>query len=150
MKYFKNLHAGWADFTVENFNSTISYVRDVVWDVLRAYEEFLVFGHCIIPFDEEGSDFNIYVTDIEIVIVRTDEHCQRQIFTIQENPNEFMHNIALDVADNLEEWCRWNETGGSDLSTINKKVKELELACVRLGICKTKIIEFRGKDNNND
>ena len=85
MKYFKNLHAGWADLEIEDFKGRISYVRNIPYDILRAYEEYLIFGHCIIPFDEEGSTFNIYVSDteVEVIIIRSVSQDKKQIFIIK-------------------------------------------------------------------
>ena len=150
MKYFKNLHAGWADLEIEDFKGRISYIRNIPWDILRAYEEYLIFGHCIIPFDEEKTDFYIYVNDIEIIIIRSDAVNQRQIFIIQEIPAQFIKNIALDVALNIKEWCEWNNIVNESYDIINNKIKELEYACLRLDLLETKIIDFPRKGFDND
>ena len=141
MKYFSNLHAGWADLTIEDFKGRVSYIRDIAWDILRAYEEYLIFGHCIIPFDEEKDEFNIYVDDTSIIIIRFDENMQ--IFGIKEDPKTFIKNLALDIATNLAEWCKWNNVENESYDIVANRVRELESACIRLDLFHAKIINFK-------
>ena len=142
MKYFSNLHAGWADLIIEGFKGHVSYIRNVALDVLKAYEEYLIYEHCIIPFDEEDFDFNIYVDDIEVLIVRNDKFNQKQLFTIQETPASFIRNLACDIADNITEWCKWNNLENEDNDNLDNRIRNLEVICMQLGLYNTKIIDF--------
>ena len=138
MKYFKNLHVGWADLEIENFKGHVSYVRNVPWDILRAYEEYQIYGHCIIPFDEEGTEFNIYVDDVSIIIVRYNG--QYEVYEIGITPAEFIKNIALDISENLSRWHKWYYSEGDETDFIS--LKNMELVCIKLGLLKPEIIDF--------
>lgn len=141
MKYFKNLDAGWADIEIENFKGHVSDMLNVPWNVLRAYEEYIIYGHCIIPFDEEGSDFNIYIDDVSIIILKYKD--DYEIFEVGTNPSMFIKDIALDIADNLKEWVKWYNA--NDNINDGLDFKQLELICIKLGLLKTKVINFMGR-----
>ena len=141
MKYFKNLDAGWVDIEIENFKGHVSNMLNVPWNVLRAYEEYIIYGHCIIPFDEEGSDFNIYIDDVSVIILKYKD--DYEIFEVGTNPSMFIKDIALDIANNLKEWVKWYNA--NDNINDGLDFKQLELICIKLGLLKTKIINFMGR-----
>lgn len=141
MKYFKNLHVGWANLEIENFKGHVSYTRNVPWDILKAYEEYMIYGHCIIPFDEEGTDFSIYVDDVSVIILRYNGNNDGyEIHEIGTTPSVFIKTIALDIAENLARWHEWYYMEGDETDFID--LKDMELACIKLGLLKTEIIDF--------
>lgn len=141
MKYFKNLDADWADIEIKNFKGRVSNMLNVPWNILRAYEEYIIYGHCIIPFDEEGSDFNIYIDDVSVIILKYKD--DYEIFEVGENPSMFIRDIAFDIADNLKEWVKWYNA--NDNINDGLDFKQLELVCIKLGLLKTKVINFMGR-----
>ena len=111
MKYFSNLHNGWADLTIGDFTCPCSYIQNVPMEILRAYDEFEKNGHCIINIDSEGYEHEIIITELGVHVItyrdRLYYHNLTNQFESDIDKKRLLRDLFRDIVDNADEWARW-------------------------------------------
>ena len=111
MKYFSNLHNGWANLTIGNFTCQCSYIQNIPLVILNAWNDFKNNEHCIISIDSEGNDNEIIITSLGIhaVVYRgfVEYHNLNKYFETFTDKVELLKDLAKDIIDNIDEWTRW-------------------------------------------
>ena len=101
---------GWCNFKLGNYTGKASYIRNLPLDILKGFEEYKKYGHCIIPFDEETSQVYLIVCDNNIII--TDNRNSESGFDfvsqcININADKVMFKLFDEVIHNIDKWVEW-------------------------------------------
>lgn len=111
MKYFSNLHNGWADLTIGDFTCQCSYIQNIPLVILNAWNNFKNNKHCIISIDSEGNDNEIIITNLGIhaIVYRgfIEYHDLNKYFKTFTDKVELLKDLAKDIIDNIDEWAKW-------------------------------------------
>ena len=142
MKYFSNLNAGWADLKIGKFKGKCSYIQNVPFIVLMAWEEFQDLGYCIIQLDGEDAEYEIIITEHGVKIFTYDysgsHFCTLKEFETHQQKYHLLKDLVMDIVDNVDEWSDWlcmcdkntihyNDVFNKYKLDISNKIKKLGL-----------------------
>ena len=136
MKYFSNLHNGWADLKINQFHCKCSYIEDVPMAILNAWEDYLNTGNCIIFIDSEGVDHEIIITINGVKTITYDYNGvifkNLSEFETRQDIHNLLKDLVVDIVDNVSEWAKWmqldeEKENSKYLKELNNKIKVLGL-----------------------
>ena len=109
MNIFSNLDHGWCNFDLEEFHGRPSYIKYVPMNILDAWEEYQNTGHCIIEFDEEGSEFCVVIWHgyVDNAVVLCHRYGRTKYYPMKINGKELLRQLVADVISNVELWAKW-------------------------------------------
>lgn len=125
-----NPKAGWCKLEIGDFKGTPSYLTDVPVDLLTAFIDYYKKGIGAAFFDEEGSEFNLLLSNYSVYIV----YCGNES-TLYEFPDINIDDLAkeliADIRSNTNLWANFCASVASCLFWSNKRklatlVDELE------------------------
>ena len=105
-----NAKYGWCDFKLENYTGRASYIRNLPLDILKGFEGYKKYGHCIIPFDEETSQFYLIVYDNTVIIIDNRDSENGDKFKgqyINIDADKVMSELFHEVVVNIDKWAEW-------------------------------------------
>ena len=111
--------AGWCELKIGNFKGTPSYLTDVPVDLLTAFIHYYKKGIGAAFFDEEGSEFNLLLSNYSVYIV----YCENKT-TLYEFPDVDIDNLAneliTDIKSNVDSWANFYASSSSCMFWNNK------------------------------
>ena len=132
MNLFSNLDHGWCDLNIEDFHGRPSYIKYVPMNIIDAWDEYQNTGHCIIEFDEEGSEFCIVVWNgyLDNAVILSHKNGRTKSYFVKTSGKELLKQLVADIVSNVDEWAKWCSLG-EDYSDIKT---ELEYRIHALGL----------------
>lgn len=116
-----NPKAGWCELKIDNFKGTPSYLTDVPVDLLTAFINYYKKGIGAAFFDEEGSEFNLLLSNYSVYIIYVD--CENES-TLYEFPDIDIDNLAkeliADIKSNVDSWANFYASSSSCMFWSNK------------------------------
>lgn len=116
-----NPKAGWCELEIGNFKGTPSYLTDVPVDLLTAFINYYKKGIGAAFFDEEGSEFNLLLSNYSAYIIYVD--CENKS-TLYEFPDIDIDNLAkeliTDIKSNIDSWANFYASSSSCMFWSNK------------------------------
>lgn len=101
-----NPKAGWCELEIGNFKGSPSYLTDVPVDLLTAFIDYYKKGIGVAFFDEEGSEFNLLLSNYSAYIIYVD--CENKSI-LYEFPDIDIDNLAkeliVDIKSNIDSWA---------------------------------------------
>lgn len=98
-----NPEHGWCDFTLGNFKGTPSYLTNVPLDTLNAFIDYYQTGVGIAFYDEEGTEFNLVLSNYSVYIISV-----KDVDELYSFPDITTDSLAVelvsDIENNLEGW----------------------------------------------
>lgn len=114
-----NPKAGWCELEIGDFKGTPSYLTDVPVDLLTAFIDYYKKGIGVSFFDEEGSEFNLLLSNYSAYII----YCGNES-TLYEFPNIDIDNLAkeliADIKSNVDSWANFYASSSSCMFWSNK------------------------------
>ena len=114
-----NPKTGWCEFEIGNFKGTPSYLTNVPVDLLTAFIDYYKKGIGAVFFDEEGSEFNLLLSNYSVYIV----YCENKT-TLYEFPDVDIDNLAneliTDIKSNVDSWANFYASSSSCMFWNNK------------------------------
>lgn len=116
---FSNVKNGWARFELGNFIGSCSYLTDPVIELGEA----LLHRNRLVNMDEEGSSFDIVISDYHVYIIsnrNTTEFHQPYDGRNKENDvTLFAREFIKDITNDIEAWVDWfGYTDDDDIETL--------------------------------
>lgn len=116
-----NPKAGWCELEIGNFKGTPSYLTDVPVDLLTAFINYYKNGIGAVLFDEEGSEFNLLLSNYSAYIIYVD--CENKSI-LYEFPDIDIDNLAkeliTDIKSNIDSWANFYASSSSCMFWSNK------------------------------
>lgn len=113
--------AGWCELKIGNFKGTPSYLTDVPVDLLTAFIHYYKKGIGTAFFDEEGSEFNLLLSNYSAYIIYVDHENKT---TLYEFPDVDIDNLAKelisDIKSNVDSWANFYASSSSCMFWNNK------------------------------
>lgn len=98
---FQSVKYGWAHLELGNFSGEASYLTNPMEDL----GEVLLAGEGVVCCDEEGSSFEIVVTDYHVYIV---SHRETHELAMTDLTREDLARMFVEeVSERMEEWAAW-------------------------------------------
>lgn len=114
-----NPKAGWCELEIGDFKGTPSYLTDVPVDLLTAFIDYYKKGIGAVFFDEEGSEFNLLLSNYSAYII----YCGNES-ALYEFPDIDIDNLATelitDIKSNIDSWANFYASSSSCLFWSNK------------------------------
>lgn len=126
--------AGWCKLTIGNFTGNPSYITDVPTDLLNAFIDYYKKGISAAFFDEEGTDFNLLLSNYSIYIVYNDYYGKSLLYAFHDiNINDLSKELITDIKADINAWAHFsascdqelNWEGKDRLLTLTNKLQEL-------------------------
>ena len=116
-----NPKAGWCELEIGDFKGTPSYLTDVPVDLLTAFINYYKNGIGAVFFDEEGSEFNLLLSNYSAYIIYVDFENKS---TLYEFPDIDIDNLAkeliTDIKSNIDYWANFYASSSSCMFWSNK------------------------------
>ena len=124
MNILSNLDHGWCDFDLEEFHGKPSYIQYVPMIILNAWEEYQNNGHCIIEFDEEGSEFCVVIWSgfLDKAVILSHRYGRTKCYPLKISGKELLRQLVADVISNVDIWAEWC-TLGENCSNIKQELQ---------------------------
>lgn len=114
-----NPKAGWCELEIGDFKGTPSYLTDVPVDLLTAFIDYYKKGIGAVFFDEEGSEFNLLLSNYSAYII----YCGNES-ALYEFPDIDIDNLATelitDIKSNVDSWANFYVSSSSCMFWNNK------------------------------
>ena len=113
--------AGWCELEIGNFKGTPSYLTDVPADLLTAFIDYYKKGIGAAFFDEEGTEFNLLLSDYSVYIIYIDyeNNCTLYDFPLIDI-NKLAKELITDIKSNIDSWASFYASAVSLLAWDNK------------------------------
>lgn len=98
-----NVKNGWCDFNYGSFIGHPSYLTDVVIDLIDLFYD----GEGVVRCDEEGTEFDIVLSDIDFYIVDFKEHLPKVYQNEDKSIKEYIQEFIEDVERDIDDWAKW-------------------------------------------
>lgn len=116
-----NPKVGWCELEISNFKGTPSYLTNVPVDLLTAFIDYYKKGIGAVFFDEEGSEFNLLLSNYSAYIIYVDFENKS---TLYEFPDIDIDNLAkeliTDIKSNIDSWASFYASSNSCMFWSNK------------------------------
>lgn len=98
--------AGWCELTIGKFKGTPSYLTDVPADLLTAFIDYYKRGISAAFFDEEGTEFNLLLSDYSVYIIHiTYEGNPILHYFPNANIDNLAKELIADIKSNIDAWA---------------------------------------------
>lgn len=94
---------GWSSFQLGDFIGQLSYIDDVPFLLLHAIERYCKNNTTSMEFNEEGSEFQIFVTSHDICILTQRDKCVAYFYEC--DAKAFFNQIMHDIQNNIILWA---------------------------------------------
>ena len=128
------LEAGWCKLKIGDFVGIPSYITDVPVDLLTAFIDYYKKGIGAAYFDEEGTEFNLLLSDYSIYIIQVNFEGKPILHYFSNvNVNDLAKELFIDINSNIDSWAcfsascdqstKWESK--DKLLALTKKLQEL-------------------------
>ena len=128
------LEAGWCKLRIGDFVGIPSYITDVPVDLLTAFIDYYKKGIGAAYFDEEGTEFNLLLSDYSIYIIQVNFEGKPILRYFPDvNVDDLAKELFIDINSNIDSWAcfsascdqRTKRESKDKLLTLTKKLQEL-------------------------
>ena len=113
--------AGWCKLTIGDFTGNPSYITDVPTDLLNAFIDYYKKGISAAFFDEEGTDFNLLLSNYSIYIVYNDYYGKSLLYAFHDiNINDLTKELIIDIKANINAWTHFSTSCDQELNWESK------------------------------
>ena len=128
------LEAGWCKLKIGDFVGIPSYITDVPVDLLTAFIDYYKKGIGAAYFDEEGTEFNLLLSDYSIYIIQVNFEGKPILRYFPDvNINDLAKELFIDINSNIDSWAYFSAScdqrtkweSKDKLLTLTKKLREL-------------------------
>ena len=114
-----NPKAGWCELEIGDFKGTPSYLTDVPVDLLTAFIDYYKKGIGAVFFDEEGSEFNLLLSNYSAYIIYCgNESILYDFYDI--NIDDLATELITDIKSNVDSWVNFYASSSSCMFWNNK------------------------------
>lgn len=100
-----NPKAGWCELEIGNFKGTPSYLTDVPVDLLTAFINYYKRGIGAAFFDEEGTEFNLLLSDYSIYIIHVTYEGNPVLYCFSDiNIDDLANELITDIKNDINAW----------------------------------------------
>lgn len=110
-----NIKYGWCDFDLGGYKGRPSYISNLPFKVLNAYEEYLKYNHCIIEFDEELTQFCLVIWEDTLIIIDNKNGTTQSLY-VNENPKEVLDELVSEIINDVRTWAEWTAVSNTEES----------------------------------
>lgn len=123
--------SGWCKLKIGDFIGNPSYVTDVPTDLLTAFIDYYEKGVSAVFFDEEGTEFNLLLSNYTIFVVYIDKECKTILYEFPDiNIYDLARELIDDIRSNIDTWSYFATSVTSDKRA--QKQTTLESLLIRL------------------
>lgn len=97
---------GWCEFKLGAFTGHPSYLTDVPMDIMSAFIDYYSTGSGLAYFDEEGTEFNLVLSNYSVYIISVGEHAE--LYDCSHlNIDCITEELIGDIEGYIEEWTNF-------------------------------------------
>lgn len=113
---------GWCKLKIGYFTGTPSYVTDVPTDLLTAFVDYYEKGVGAVFFDEEGTEFNLLLSNYTIFVVYIDKECKTILYEFPDiNIDDLAMELIDDIRSNIYTWSYFDASVSSEDEQVQKQ-----------------------------
>ena len=133
------LEAGWCKLRIGDFVGIPSYITDVPVDLLTAFINYYKKGIGAAYFDEEGTEFNLLLSDYSIYIIQVNFEGKPILRYFPDvNVDDLAKELFIDINSNIDSWSRF----GASINSKYEILQERELLINLISELKGMIIHY--------
>lgn len=133
------LEAGWCKLRIDDFVGIPSYITDVPVDLLTAFIDYYKKGIGAAYFDEEGTEFNLLLSDYSIYIIQVNFEGKPILRYFPDvNVDDLAKELFIDINSNIDSWSRF----GASINSKYEILQERELLINLISELKGMIIHY--------
>ena len=123
---FGNPRCGWCDFQLGDFDASLSYLTDVMYDTLAMCLDYLKTGGGTVQYDrEDEGTFTLAITRDGVVIL--DENLLEKVRSVDIEPEEFCKQALDCYYRNSTAWINFANMGCTEEERAQYEKEETEL-----------------------